>query len=101
MKLVPPPEPTFTVDLVCRPSSAVALRLSALPSALNDRVKLSLAAGLPPTVVSTLKVRGLPLPSRIGLPAASSIGTATDSLLSVPGTTLPVPIWVPLASNSL
>ncbi|MNE51671.1 hypothetical protein D3C80_1463080 [compost metagenome] len=98
---MPPPEPVPTVDWVCRPSSALALRLSDLPSALKPRVKLSFAEGLPAMVVSTLKVRGLPLASSIGLPAASRIGTLMARSLSWPGTILPAEISPPFASKIL
>ncbi|MNY82379.1 hypothetical protein D3C86_2244420 [compost metagenome] len=49
-----------TVALVCRPSKAAALRLSVLPAAVMEMLKLSPEAGLPLTVIPTLKVLALP-----------------------------------------
>ncbi|MNE93681.1 hypothetical protein D3C80_1915620 [compost metagenome] len=49
-----------TVALVCNPSSDWALRLSVLPAAVMAMLKLSPEAGLPLTVIPTLKVLALP-----------------------------------------
>ncbi|MNI84112.1 hypothetical protein D3C81_1570440 [compost metagenome] len=49
-----------TVALVCRPSKAWALRLSVLSAAVMEMLKPSPEAGLPLTVIPTLKVLALP-----------------------------------------
>ncbi|MNG12137.1 hypothetical protein D3C84_957310 [compost metagenome] len=81
-----------TVALVCRASSAWALRLSVLSAAVIAMLKLSPALGLPLTVMPTLKVLAAPL--------ASVYGTEMLRSLFWPGTMLPVPILTPLASNT-
>ncbi|MNL42845.1 hypothetical protein D3C87_1653280 [compost metagenome] len=48
------------VALVCRASSDCALRLSVLSAAVMAMLKLSPEAGLPLTVIATLKVLALP-----------------------------------------
>ncbi|MNR37315.1 hypothetical protein D3C85_1553220 [compost metagenome] len=94
------PPVTPTVALVCRASSSLALRLSALPSLLNLISKLSPLPGEPLIVVSNPMVLAVPSGLLTGLPAASSTGTLIVTLLSWPGTILPLPISAPASFNT-